>query len=517
MIGQVAGIVMLSLSVGADVEADYVLRGAQVFDGKNEQLVKADVAIKGDRIVAVGEFKTAGQPRVLDVTGMVVAPGFIDLHTHSDFTITDRSARGSVNFLMQGVTTVVTGNCGLGRPDVGTYYKQVEEGGTGTNMLHLIPQGSVRKEIMGVASRAPTAEELESMRRLVERGMREGAWGLSTGLSYLPGSFSSTEELIVLARAAGAQGGIYVSHIRNQGSQLHDAINEALEIGKQAGVPVHLSHLKIAGAQSRGTAAAALRLIDEARRQGREVTADQYPYHASSTSLIAMVIPPIMRSQGDFEERLANPDELPRIRAAIARRVETRDGPERLVVATFAHRRDWQGKSLAELVKQEKKSATDLALYMLQHGGAKMISFSMGEEDVRQIMQASYVATASDGRARDIGTKDLFHPRDFGTFPRKIGTYAIEKKVMPLGQALRSATGLPADVIQLPGRGYLRAGYFADIVVFDPKTFRDKATFDEPRRHANGVSFLFVNGKLAVNRGEATGSLAGRVLRHASK
>jgi N-acyl-D-amino-acid deacylase len=500
----------------APVQADIVLKGGTVYDGSGQPGVVGDVAIKGDRIVAVGTFAVAGNPKVIDCTGLVVAPGFIDLHTHSDGgAIQVAPTRQNLSYLRQGVTTIVTGNCGSGPVDVGAFYAEIEKNGIGSNVAHLVPHNAVREKVTGNVNRVPTAAEMDKMKDLVDHGMKDGAWGLSTGLIYNPGTYATTAEIIELAKVAARHGGIYASHIRHEEAGLLDAIQEAIAIGKEAGLAAHISHIKCSGRRMWGKSGDAIGLIEAARAAGQVVTADQYPYTASSTSLRAMVVPTQYRegSTQAFRNRLADPELGPKPRAAIAGDGADRDDGKALRVCSCEYRPNYAGRDLAAIAAQEKKSVVDIVVAIEKGGGAQMVSFGMSEEDVRIFMRRPWVATASDGGSKVPG-RDVPHPRSYGTFPRKIGHYSIEDQVLPLEQAIRSASGLPADIIHLPERGYLKAGRFADVVVFDPKTFRDTATYDKPHQFAPGVKWIYVNGTAAIADGQQTGKLAGRALRH---
>jgi N-acyl-D-aspartate/D-glutamate deacylase len=501
------------------VEADYVLRGATLYDGTGAPGVKGDLAIKGERIVAVGRFETAGTPKVLDATGLVVAPGFIDLHTHSDYPLGKEKTRANLNYLFQGVTTVVTGNCGSGPADTAAYFAGLEKNGVGTNVIHQAPHNDIRRKVMGNVNRAPTADELKKMEDLVDRAMRDGAWGLSTGLIYNPGTYSKTDELIALAKVAAKHGGFYASHIRDEGALVLEATDEAIRIGREAGLPVHISHMKASGKSVWGKSADQIALVERARKAGQVVTADQYPYVASSTSLSATVIPARYRegSREDFQARLKDPDVGPKVRKAIESALAARDGGKSVRIASYPPKPAWRGKDLDAIAKAEGRPALEIVLEIEQNGGAGVVSFGMSEEDVRLIMKQPWVATASDGGSMVPTPDTVPHPRSYGCFPRKIGRYALDDKVVTLEHALRSASGLPADVLKLPERGYLKAGWYADVVAFDPATFRDSATFDEPHQYAPGVRYLFVNGKLVIAEGKYDGALAGKVLRHVSK
>jgi N-acyl-D-aspartate/D-glutamate deacylase len=501
------------------VEADFVLRGATIYDGTDQAGKVGDVAIKGDRIVAVGKFDVAGKPRIIDASNLVVAPGFIDLHTHSDTPLTLKDTRANMCYLKQGVTTVVTGNCGSGPSDVDGYFKKLEQGGIGSNVIHQVPHNDVRMKIMGNANREPTPDELKRMEDLVDEGMHAGAWGLSTGLIYNPGTYSKTDEIVALAKIAAKYDGFYASHIRDESSGVLAAIEEVLTIARLCGIRVHISHIKVSGRRAWGRAPDVIALIRRARKDGLEVTADQYPYTASSTSLGATVIPAKYRegSPKDLIARLDDTDLGPKMQKAIADSIENHQGGQSIRIASYAANRAWQGKDLAAIAELEKKSPLDIALEITRNGGAQIVSFSMKDEEMRLFMKEPYVATASDGSSQRLDAETVPHPRSYGCFARKIGKYAIEEKVISLEQAIRSASGLPADILKLPQGGYVKANYYADVAVFDPKTFRDKATFDQPNQYATGVRYLFVNGRLAIDDGQATEVLAGRVLRHDKK
>jgi N-acyl-D-aspartate/D-glutamate deacylase len=500
------------------VDADLVLRGGTIHDGSGAAPVVGDVAVKGDRIVAIGKFETGKVGLELDCRGLVVAPGFIDLHNHSDAQVVDRLTRANVNFVTQGCTTVVTGNCGSGPIAVAEFYQKIDAAGAGTNVAHLLPHGNLREAVMGSVQRAATAEELGKMKDLARRAMQEGAWGMSTGLIYVPSSFADTAELVEIARVVGEQGGIYASHIRNENTDLLAAVNEALEIGRQAKIPVHISHFKSSGRDAWGLVRRAVEMIEEAHHIGEDVTADQYPYIASSTALEATLIPTWARAGGQKEliARLDDPEKSPRIREAIIDAVHRADDGARIKIARYAPKPQWAGKSLAEIAQANNVAPVEVVLEITRGGGAAVVNFGISEEDVRYVMTLPWVATASDGRAYLPGG-DRPHPRSYGTFTRKIGHYAVHEKTLELTQAVRSCTGLPADILRLPERGYLRLNHFADLVVFDTETISDEATFDDPHRYSRGVKFVFVNGQPAVWNGNPTGALAGRALKREAK
>jgi N-acyl-D-amino-acid deacylase len=509
----------LLLAVAADpAPADILIKGATIYDGSGRAGYVGDVAIAGDRITAVGKVQAAGSPRVIDGAGLVVAPGFIDLHTHCDSgdnSVTRPIHRLNKCYLTQGVTTVVTGNCGAGPSDVRGFYETLDKNGVGTNVAHLVPHNSVRTKAMGNANRAPTEDELHRMEALVEAGMKDGAWGLATGLIYTPGTYAKTDEIVALAKVAARYHGIYASHMRHEDTRLLEGIEEALAVGRGAKIPVHISHIKASGKKAWGLSGDAVRVIQKARADGLRVTADQYPYTASSTSLAATVVPARYRdgTSQEYRARYDDPERGPQMRKAIEADVTGRE--KAIVISSFGKNRKWQGKSLADIAEMEKKSAADVAIEIEKAGGAGVVNHSMSEEDVKVYMRQPWVATASDGSAWVPGDS-VPHPRSYGTFPRKVGEYAIRDGAIPLEQAIRSATGLPADVIGFTDRGYLKPGRFADVVVFDPKTFRSPATFAQPHQYATGVKYLFVNGKAAIDGGEFKDVLAGKALRHKS-
>ena len=494
---------------------DLLLKGGTIIDGTGKPGFAGDVAIKDDRIVKVGPNIAGAANRVISCQGLIVAPGFIDLHNHSDRPIVSPLTRANMNYITQGCTTIVTGNCGSGPVDTGKYYRQIDAAGSGTNVMHLIPQGSLRNQVIGAGQREPTDDELAEMKKLAEKAMQDGAWGMSSGLIYVPSSYANTEELITLAEIVSRYQGIYASHIRNESTELLAAVDEALKIGKQAQLPVHISHFKSSGRDAWGLVLRAAAMIDEARKEGQTVTADQYPYIASSTSLGATLLPSWARAGGNKQliARLDAPETSEKIIGLIEKSLEKREGGSAIRIARYRKRPDWAGKNLQEIAEQEQKPVLDIVLEITRNGGASIVNFSMNEGDVRQIMKIDWVATASDGRAYLPGS-DRPHPRNYGTFPRKLGYYSIQEKVIPLEQAVRSASGLPADIIGLKDRGYLREGAWADIVVFDPDKLIDQATFDNPHQYSEGIRYLFVNGTTAVNAGFPTGSLAGKALRH---
>ncbi len=504
------------------VAADYVIEGATIYDGSGTKPFRGDLVVREKQIVGIHRAnepipKYAGNPRRIDARGLILAPGFIDLHTHCDLgapKITEDKGRANANYLFQGVTTVVTGNCGSGPVDTAAYFRLLESDGVGTNVIHQAPHNSIRNQVMGNANRDPTPQELQQMQNLVEQAMKDGAFGLSTGLIYNPGTYAKTEEIIALAKIAARYQGFYASHIRDEGVNVLVALEEAIRIGREAKLPVHISHIKATGKKAWGKSVEEIALIERARREGLMVTADQYPYPASSTSLAATVVPARFR-EGKAEEyrrRFDDPEFAPKLRAAIEAAFDGRDGGSRIRIARYRTKPEWQGKDLATIAQMEGKSLVDIVFDIEKAGGASVINFGMSEEDVRLLMRQPWVATASDGSTQ-VESDTVPHPRSYGTFSRKIGYYAIAEKLIPLEQAIYSCTGLPAEILRLKDRGVVSVGKVADLVVFDPANFRDQATFDKPHQLTVGVRYLFVNGKLAIDQGKLSNPRAGQPIR----
>ena len=506
----------LALSVAVFVlpshaqELDLIVRGGSLIDGSGAPAVRADIGIKADRIVFVGASKGHTAKRTIDANGLIVTPGFIDPHTHTADDLSSPARSRNDAYLMQGVTTVVTGNDGSSPKNIGDTLATWTRQGIGTNAALFIGQGTVRSEVIGMTDAKPTPEQIGTMKALVDTAMNEGAIGLSTGLYYAPGSYSSTEEVIELARVAGQHGGLYDTHMRDESSYnigLQGAVKETIRIGEEGHIPVMISHIKTLGADVWGQSADVIDIIDKARARGVKITASQYPYTASGTSVSASLVPRWAEAGGHeaLLKNLSDPAQHERLVAEMTRNLERRGGAETLLM-TSTKDKTILGKTLAAIATERKVSPVDAAIEIVRNGDAGVASFNMKESDIEAFMKQDWMMTCSDGSDG--------HPRKYGTFPRKIHTYVFERHVVPLEFAIRSSTSLTAQTLGLKDRGLLKPGYFADVLVFDPRTFNEKATYEAPTELATGVHYLLVNGKLAIDQEKLTSALAGRALTH---
>lgn len=496
---------------------DWLIRNARVVDGTGNPWYRADVAVRAGRIAAIGKLDPATAARVVDAAGRVIAPGFIDIHTHIEGVI--EKVPGADNFVTDGVTTVVTGNCGGSWPNLAEAFARLEKTGIGINVASLIGHNTVRRQVMGTANRAPTEQELARMQELVEQGMRDGAVGFSTGLIYIPGTYARTEEIIALARAAARHGGIYASHIRDEGAKAIEAIEEAVRVGREAGLPVQIAHFKIDNRRLWGASTRTLASIEKSRREGVDVIVDQYPYDRSSTG-ITILLPEWALADGEakIKERLADPS----TRARIAREMEQRlkglghKNYSYAMVASCEFDRSLEGKTITEIARARGKrglrNEIQVVLEIVERGGAQMVYHSMSEEDVVRILRHPFTAVASDGGVREFGV-GVPHPRSYGTRARVLAEFVRRRGALGLEDAVRKMTSLPARAVRLRDRGLVREGFAADLVLFDPERVQDKATFRRPHQFSEGFDLVLVNGEAVVENGKLTGARPGRVLR----
>ena len=503
---------VLAQSSAQNQQLDLLILHGQLVDGSGRKARKADVGIRGDRIVFVGDARRSHfeAARTIDATNLVVAPGFIDPHTHTLGDLTDEKRKANEAFLLQGVTTVVTGNDGGSVLNVGELLTKWDQQGIGTNAALLAGFGTIRGKVLGATDAQPNAAQLEEMKQYVAGAMDDGAFGLSTGLYYAPQSYATTEEVIELAKVAAAKGGVYDTHMRDEGSYsigLLGAIKETIRIGREAKIPVHISHIKALGPDVWGQSRQAIDLIRKARAQGIAASACQYPYTASGTSLQASLIPRWAEVGGRAEllKRIDDPQVRPKLISEMTENLRVRGGAESLLIVD-ARDKQLVGKRLNQLAQEMNKTPVEAALDVIRNvGGAGVASFNMNEKDIRRFMKEKFVMTCSDGSAG--------HPRKFGTYPKKLHEYVFETKTISLPFAIRNSGALVAETFRIPERGLIREGYFADIIIFDPKKVADRSTYEQPELLAVGMNFVIVNGKIAVENSTFTGTLAGRALR----
>lgn len=494
----------------APLELDTLIVNGQVYDGSDRPARSTSVGIRGDRISFVGDHNlvSINATRIIDAEGLMVVPGFIDPHTHSMAELRDPLLKANMNYLTQGVTTVITGNDGGGSYQVQSLVDSLEAAGTGTNVAFLVGHGDVRETVMGREDRAPDDAELEQMKNLVEQAMKEGALGLSAGLYYTPGNFASTEEVVKLAEVVARYNGLYESHIRDESSYnigFIAALDEAMEIGRLAGLPVHIAHIKALGVDVWGESTKAIAMIEHAREQGRQVTADQYPWLASGTHLRNTLVPrwAMAGSFEDYQQRLLDPALMPKITVAMEDNMRRRGGADSLLIVTCP-RAEYVGKTLAEIASTQGRQPLDVALDILRLGPSRVVSFNMNPQDLANFMAPGWVMTSSDGTDG--------HPRKYASFPKKYREYVVEQKLLTVQAFVHRSSGLVADTFGLASRGYLQPGYFADIAILDPETYGPKADYFNWNALSTGVEYLFVNGALTLSPGQDDKALAGRAL-----
>lgn len=493
-------------------QLDILIVHGKLVDGSGRKARNADVGIRGDRIVFVGDARKANlaAARTIDATGMIVAPGFIDSHTHTLEDLSDPTRKTNEPYLMQGVTTVITGNDGGSALNIADTLRKWDEQGIGTNAALLAGFGTVRRHVLGATDAQPTPEQLEEMKKLIAQAMDDGAFGMSTGLYYAPQSYAKTEEVIELAKVAGGKGGIYDTHMRDEGSYtigLLGAIKETIRIGREAKIPVHISHIKALGPDVWGQSKQALDLMKNARREGIEATACQYPYEASGSSLTASLVPrwAEIGGQSQLLQRINDAEKRQRLVAEMEQNLKRRGGAESLLIID-SRDRQYVGKRLNQIAQEMNKTPVEAALEIIKNaGGAGVASFNMNEKDIRRFMKDKFVMTCSDGSTG--------HPRKYGTFSRKLHDYVLTSKLISMEFMVRNSSALTAETFRIPERGLIREGYFADVIVFDPRTVTDRATYEQPELLSEGMRFVIVNGQLAVADGKFTGTVAGRALR----
>ncbi len=497
---------------------DLLIYGGRVVDGTGAPWIRADVGIRADKIAAIGRLTDAQAAIRLDARGLVVAPGFIDIHTHARRGIFDIPT--AENYVRQGVTTLIEGQDGSSPLPLAPFLERLARTPIAVNFGMLVGQGSIREAVLGRENRRATPAEIEKMKALVRQAMHEGAFGLSTGLFYVPGNYTPTEEIIELARVAGQLGGIHISHMRDEAAGILESVRETIRIGEEGGLPTQLTHHKIIGVGNWGRSRETLRLVEEARARGVDVTIDQYPYTASSTASSALI--PQWAQEGGRRamlERLRDPAQRSKIMAEVVQRIRYDRGggdPKNVVFANCPFDPALAGKNLAQLTEERGRPATpenaaEVLFELEERGGCQTVYHAIAEEDVVRILLSPFTMIASDGEIPQFG-RGAPHPRSYGTFARVLGHYVRERKVLSLEDAVRKMTSLPAARLGLPDRGLLRPGMQADLVVFDPASVADRATFTQPHQYAQGFRHVLVNGKAVLLDGQLTSERPGRVL-----
>ncbi|MEZ5492798.1 MAG: D-aminoacylase [Gammaproteobacteria bacterium] len=509
---------LIACNAVAQDRYDIIIRDGRLIDGAGNPWFKADIGIRADRIEKIGDLSDAGADTVINASGLTVAPGFIDPHTHALRGIFDVPTAESS--LLQGVTTLTEGNDGSSPFPVGEHYRQIEELGISPNWAVFVGQGTVRNLVIGPEDRDATAPELQRMKDMVAEAMEQGALGISTGLFYVPGSFTPTEEIIELSRVAAEYGGIYISHMREEAYQLLDSVEETIRIGEEAAIPVQITHHKVIGVENWGKSADSLRLVDEARARGIDVTVDQYPYTASQTGITALI--PQWAQEGGNDRMLARIDSQETrqtVKDAIVDKILYDRGgghPRNVFISRNTWDRSMEGKNLADLAIEKgleptPENAAEIVFEIVKGGGASAVYHAIGPEDVDRIMQHPAVAIGSDGPLGVFGV-GAPHPRQYGTFARVLGYYVRERGVISLEEAIRKMTSMTAQRLSIRDRGLLAEGFYADIAIFDADEVADRATFEDPHQYAVGMKFVLVNGELVVADGRHTGRRPGKIL-----
>jgi dihydroorotase/N-acyl-D-amino-acid deacylase len=514
-----ACLLLLALPVAQEQTFDLLIRNAQVVDGTGTPWYRADIGVRGDAIVQIGSGLAGTAKRAIDAAGHVVAPGFIDIHTHASRGIFERPTAD--NYVRQGVTTLLAGPDGSSSVPVAPFLSKLVALGTSVNIGTFVGQGTIRSQVIGDVDRVATALELEKMRELVAQGMRDGAFGLSTGLFYVPGTFTPTDEVVDLARVAGRAGGIHVSHMRDEAGRVLDSVNETIAIGERGGLPTQVTHHKIIGKPNWGRSVETLGAVDRARARGVDVTIDAYPYTASSTSIQSALLPAWAQEggRGAIMKRLEDAATRTKVEAEVVRIINNERGggdPRNIQIASCQWDPSLAGKNLAEVTKKRGltptvEGAAAIALWIVERGGCQGIFHAIGDEDLDRILRHSATMIASDGEIPAFGVASP-HPRSYGTFARVLAVYARDRGLLSLAEAVQKMSAFPAQRLGLLDRGIIRPGMKADLVIFDPQRVRDLATYENPHQYADGLSHVIVNGQTVFENGSMTPARPGAVL-----
>ena len=509
---------VIALPAFAQQPYDLLITNGRVVDGAGNPWVYADVGIRGDTIVALGKLGGNATARIVDAKGKVVSPGFIDIHTHSRRGILDQPA--PENYLRQGVTTLIEGNDGSSPIPLGSFLSKVAAARPAVNFGSFAGQGSIRQEVLGLADRPATPEEISRMRALTEQAMRDGAFGLSTGLFYVPGNFTPTAEVIELAHVAGRMGGMYISHMRDEAAAIETSVRETIRIGEEGGLPTQVTHHKVIGKANWGKSAATIALVEAARARGVDATIDAYPYTASSTGTAALF--PQWSLEGGQKQllgRLDEPATRAKIKTVIVERIENDRGggdARNVVMASCPFDHTLDGKNLAEIGRAKGRTgsaadAAETAIEIQQKGGCSAVYHAISEDDIERILKYRFTMIGSDGEIPAFG-KGAPHPRSYGTFARVLARYVRERGTLTLEDAVHKMSGLPAARLGLTDRGLIRPGMKADLVIFDPAVVKDTSEFDKPHQYAVGFDHVIVNGQPVILDGKLTNARPGRIV-----
>jgi N-acyl-D-amino-acid deacylase len=498
-------------------DCDILVTNGKIIDGTGNSWYYGSIAIKDGKIIKIGREVNLTATKTIDAKGMIVAPGFIDVHTHLEDD--EKKDPNATNFILDGVTTCITGNCGSSNINIEKYLKWIDSLKLSINVATLVGHNDIRKTVMGRANRDASPDEMKKMDELVDKAMRDGAVGLSTGLIYIPGTYTKTPEIVELAKIVAKYNGVYSSHMRDEGDSVTGAIEEALTIGREAKIPVEISHFKLSGQQNWGRSKETVPMIEAARKEGIEVTIDQYPYTASSTSISTLIPDEILADgQDSIKARLQRPEIKKYVIESMIKRLKKRKLKHfsYAVVAYYSPDTTYNGKSIEQInlmkgKKHKRKAEAETIVDIMMNGGASAVFHGMSEEDVKRIMQYPFNMFASDASIRTFGF-GMPHPRGYGTNARVLAKYVRDEKVISLEEAIRRMTSLPAQKFQLKDRGLLREGYAADIVIFDEKEVQDLSTYDKPHAYSKGFHFVIVNGMLTVENEKHLGVRGGRAL-----
>ncbi|MGQ9619110.1 MAG: N-acyl-D-amino-acid deacylase family protein [Candidatus Aminicenantia bacterium] len=508
---------LLNLTLLSDERYDIIIKNGKLFDGSSNPWIKADIGIKGKKIKRIGFIEESEGRKVINADGLIVSPGFIDVHTHTE----DIVLRPTIeNYVYQGVTTVIAGNCGFHEFPLSKFFKKLKKIKISINFGSLIGHNTIRKKVMDDRATEPTEEELRKMESLLEKELKAGGLGLSTGLEYIPGTYSRTEEIIRLGKIVAKYHGIYATHLRNEDIKINPSIIEAIKIAEANKIPLEISHIKLCSEKVWGKLELILNPVEEARKRGVEIFMDQYPYLHTSTSISILISPYALEGGLEkFKERVKNTEFRENVKREISQKLtsEKINKLKNIFIANYKNAPEYNGKSLEEILVLKGKApdllnASELIIEIVENGDSSAVFLQMKDEDVKSLMKLPYVSIASDG-AVQFPSKGFPHPRSYGTFPRIISKYVREEKILSIEDAIRKMTSLPAEVFRIKERGMIKENFFADLLIFDLEEIKDNATFQNPHQYPSGINYVIVNGKIVIENGKHTGERPGVLIK----